>query len=170
MPRKKKSDVDTLNELKDVVDNKELSTVVQNAKISNPSKEVELALTDFLTKKLSRVEKDGEFSDFVKEAIMARIGEFDIDQLLQLNNQIARNNNAATGELSKLFVGDQSGKTVLNHLKDNSVATSAQIVYDNADKDILQSLTYFTSIMGKIANKQNQPLVEAKAEEVKTEE
>lgn len=167
MPRKKKSDIDTLNELKDAIDCKELPTVVKNAKVSNPSKEVELALTDFLTKKLSRVEKDGEFSDFVKEAIMARIGEFDVDQLLQLNNQIARNNNAATGELSKMFVGDPSGKTVLNHLKDNSVATSAQIVYDNADKDVLQSLTYLTSIMGKIANKQNMTITEADVEEKK---
>lgn len=169
MPRKKKSDIDTLNELKDSIDSKEVAVAVQNAAISNPSKEVELALTDFLTKKLARVEKEGEFSDFVKEAIMARIGEFDIDQLLQLNNQIARNNNAATGELSKMFVGDQSGKTVLNHLKDNSVATSAQIVYDKADKDVLQSLTYLTSIMGKIANKQNQPIVEVKAEDIKSE-
>lgn len=163
MPKKKKNDLDTVIELKDSLDREDLDLTVQNAIVSNPSKEVENALVNFLTSKLNRIESDNQFGDFIKDAIMARIGEFDIDQLIKLSGQISRDNNVAISEMSKLFVGDATGKTVLNHLKDNSVATSAQVVYDKADKDVLQALTYFTSILGGIANKQQ--AIEVKAEE-----
>lgn len=162
MAKKKKSDLDTVLALKDSLDRKDLDTVVQDATINNPSKAVEDALKGFIINKLNRVESDNQFGDYIKEAIMARIGEFDIDQLIKLNGQISRDNNTASAEMSKLFIGDATGKTVLNHLKDNSVATSAQIVYDNADKDTLQALTYFTSMLGRAVNKQQ--AVEVKAE------
>lgn len=162
MAKKKNNDIDTVLALKDSLDRKDLDTVVQDATINNPSKAVEDALKGFIVKKLNRVESDNQFGDFIKEAIMARIGEFDIDQLIKLQGQISRDNNTATAEMSKLFIGDASGKTVLNHLKDNAVATSAQIVYDNADKDTLQALTYFTSMLGRAVNKQQ--AVEVKAE------
>lgn len=162
MAKKKNNDIDTVLALKDSLDRKDLDTVVQDATINNPSKAVEDALKGFIVKKLNRVESDNQFGDFIKEAIMARIGEFDIDQLIKLQGQISRDNNTATAEMSKLFIGDASGKTVLNHLKDNAVATSAQIVYDNADKDTLQALTYFTSMLGRAVTKQQ--AVEVKAE------
>lgn len=162
MAKKKNNDIDTVLALKDSLDRKDLDTVVQDATINNPSKAVEDALKGFIVKKLNRVESDNQFGDFIKEAIMARIGEFDIDQLIKLQGQISRDNNTATAEMSKLFIGDASGKTVLNHLKDNAVATSAQIVYDNADKDTLQALTYFTSMLGRAVSKQQ--AVEVKAE------
>lgn len=162
MTKKKKSELDTVLALKDSLDRKDLDTVVQDATINNPSKAVEDALKGFIINKLNRVESDNQFGDYIKEAIMARIGEFDIDQLIKLNGQISRDNNTASAEMSKLFIGDATGKTVLNHLKDNSVATSAQIVYDNADKDTLQALTYFTSMLGRAVNKQQ--AVEVKAE------
>ena len=162
MAKKKKSDLDTVISLKDSLDRKDLDTVVQDATINNPSKAVEDALKGFIINKLNRVESDNQFGDYIKEAIMNRIGEFDIDQLIKLNGQISRDNNTASAEMSKLFIGDATGKTVLNHLKDNSVATSAQIVYDNADKDTLQALTYFTSMLGRAVNKQQ--AVEVKAE------
>lgn len=162
MAKKKKSDLDTVLALKDSLDRKDIDTVVQDATINNPSKAVEDALKGFIINKLNRVESDNQFGDYIKEAIMARIGEFDIDQLIKLNGQISRDNNTASAEMSKLFIGDATGKTVLNHLKDNSVATSAQIVYDNADKDTLQALTYFTSMLGRAVNKQQ--AVEVKAE------
>lgn len=162
MAKKKNNDIDTVLALKESLDRKDLDTVVQDATINNPSKAVEDALKGFIVKKLNRVESDNQFGDFIKEAIMARIGEFDIDQLIKLQGQISRDNNTATAEMSKLFIGDASGKTVLNHLKDNAVATSAQIVYDNADKDTLQALTYFTSMLGRAVSKQQ--AVEVKAE------
>ena len=162
MAKKKKSDLDTVLALKDSLDRKDIDTVVQDATINNPSKAVEDALKGFIINKLNRVESDNQFGDYIKEAIMARIGEFDIDQLIKLNGQISRDNNTASAEMSKLFIGDATGKTVLNHLKDNSVATSAQIVYDNADKDTLQALTYFTSMLGRAVNKQQ--AVEVKVE------
>lgn len=162
MAKKKKNDLDVLTELKDSLSRDDLDLTVQNATISNPTKAVEDALKDFITKKLYRIESDNQFGDYIKQAIMARIGEFDIDQLIKLMGQISRDNNIATAEMSKLFIGDATGKTVLNHLKDNAVATSAQIVYDNADKETLQALTYFTSMLGKAVSRQQ--TLEVKAE------
>ena len=162
MAKKKKSDLDTLMELKDSITREDLDLTVRNATISNPTKAVEDALKEFIISKLNRIETDNQFNDYIKSAIMARIGEFDIDQLIKLQGQISRDNNTATAEMSKLFIGDATGKTVLNHLKDNAVATSAQVVYDNADKETLQALTYFTSMLGKAVSRQQ--AVEVKAE------
>lgn len=153
--------LNTLLELRDKLESKELAEKVSNAKIDNPAHEVEEALTTFVTTRLERLENDAQFGDLVKMHIRQRLPEFTTDQLLQLNDQISKNNNRAVEVTMPLFQGDSSGKMITEHLKDSSAqtATVAQNLYDSADRDMLQAVSYLSSVMAKIGQIGNSPIM-----------
>lgn len=155
---------DSLNELikiKERLDSEESSLVVQNSQVKDPAKEVEGALTTFITSRIERIERDSQFADLVKMQIRGRFSEFTIDQLLELNNQVTRNNNKGVETLIPLMVGDSGGKTTFEHLRDTPVDNAAKDLYQTADADILQAVSYLSSVMTRIAqNPQNRQIVE----------
>lgn len=144
-------DLKTLVNMKDALDSKVVAQRAEEARISNPAKEIESSLTDFITSRLSRLEQDAQFGDLVKMHLRQRFPEFTVDQLLTLNDQISKNNNKAVEGMMTLFQGDQSGKTVMDHMDTSSTATTAQTLYDKADKDMLQALGYLSSVLSKAA-------------------
>ena len=149
---------ENLNELiklRDRLDSPESSLVVQNSQITDPAREVEGALTTFITSRIERIERDSQFADLVKMQIRGRFSEFTIDQLLELNNQVTRNNNKGVETLIPLMVGDSGGKTTFEHLRDAPIDNAAKNLYQTADKDMLQAVSYLSSVMARIA--QNPP-------------
>lgn len=157
---------ENLNELiklRDRLDSPESSLVVQNSQITDPAREVEGALTTFITSRIERIERDSQFADLVKMQIRGRFSEFTIDQLLELNNQVTRNNNKGVETLIPLMVGDSSGKTTFEHLRDAPIDNAAKNLYQTADKDMLQAVSYLSSVMARIAQnpKGNQIIEEA---------
>lgn len=155
---------DSLNELikmRDRLDSEESSLVVQNSQVTDPAKEVEGALTTFITSRIERIERDSQFADLVKMQIRGRFSEFTIDQLLELNNQVTRNNNKGVEALIPLMVGDSNGKTTFEHFRDAPIDNAAKNLYQTADKDMLQAVNYLTSVMARIAqNPQNNQIIE----------
>lgn len=151
-----------LHNIMNRLDSQESNLVVSQSKVSNPSNEVESALTTFVTTRLERLERDAQFGDLVKMHIRQRMPEFNVDQLLQLNEQVSRNNNKSVEALIPLFVGDTAGKTTVERLRDNNVDTAAKSLYDTADKEMLQAVSYLSSIMTRIAqnNSSNSTIVE----------
>lgn len=157
---------ENLNELiklRDRLDSPESSLVVQNSQITDPAREVEGALTTFITSRIERIERDSQFADLVKMQIRGRFSEFTIDQLLELNNQVTRNNNKGVETLIPLMVGDSGGKTTFEHLRDAPIDNAAKNLYQTADKDMLQAVSYLSSVMARIAQnpKGNQIIEEA---------
>lgn len=155
---------ENLNELiklRDRLDSPESSLVVQNSQIKDPAREVEGALTTFITSRIERIERDSQFADLVKMQIRGRFSEFTIDQLLELNNQVTRNNNKGVETLIPLMVGDSGGKTTFEHLRDAPIDNAAKNLYQTADKDMLQAVSYLSSVMARIAqNPQSNQIVE----------
>ena len=151
-----------LHNIMNRLDSQESNLVVSQSKVSNPSNEVENALTTFVTTRLERLERDAQFGDLVKMHIRQRMPEFNVDQLLQLNEQVSRNNNKSVEALIPLFVGDTAGKTTVERLRDNNVDTAAKSLYDTADKEMLQAVSYLSSIITRIAqnNSSNSTIVE----------
>ena len=154
---------ENLNELiklRDRLDSPESSLVVQNSQITDPAKEVEGALTTFITSRIERIERDSQFADLVKMQIRGRFSEFTIDQLLELNNQVTRNNNKSVEAMIPLMVGDSGGKTTFEHLRDAPIDNAAKNLYQTADKDMLQAVSYLSSVMARIAqNPKTEPIV-----------
>jgi len=149
---------DGLNELmkiRDRMDSEESNLVVQNSQVTDPGKEVEEALTTFITSRLERIERDSQFADLVKMQIRGRFSEFTIDQLLTLNNQVTKNNNNSVEALIPLMVGDSGGKTTFEHFRDAPVDNAAKNLYQTADKDMLQAISYLSSVMTRLG--QNKP-------------
>ena len=145
-------DLETLIKLKNQMESDETSLAVQTAKVVNPSQEVESALTNFVVSRLERIEKDAQFSDLVRMHLRGRLPEFSIDQLLQLNDQVTKNNNKSVEGMLPLFIGDNNSKTVIDHLKGDSVSSTAQTLFNGADKDMLQAVSYLSSVMSKISS------------------
>ena len=144
-----------LHSIMNRLDSQESSLAVSQSKVSNPSNEVESALTTFVTTRLERLERDAQFGDLVKMHIRQRMPEFNVDQLLQLNEQVSRNNNKSVEALIPLFVGDTAGKTTVERLRDNNVDTAAKSLYDTADKDMLQAVSYLNSVITRLAQQKN---------------
>ena len=155
---------DSLNELikmRDRLDSPESNLAVQNSQITDPAREVEGALTTFITSRIERIERDSQFADLVKMQIRGRFSEFTIDQLLELNNQVTRNNNKGVETLIPLMVGDSGGKTTFEHLRDAPIDNAAKNLYQTADKDMLQAVSYLSSVMARIAqNPQGNQIIE----------
>lgn len=156
-----------LNELikmRDRMDSQESSLVVQNSQITDPAKEVEGALTSFITSRIERIERDSQFADLVKMQIRGRFSEFTIDQLLQLNEQVTKSNNKGVETLIPLMVGDTGGKTTFEHLRDAPIDNAAKNLYQTADKDMLQAISYLNSVMARIAQRPQSDTVVVEAE------
>ena len=77
---------------------------------------------------------------------------------------MSKNNTHATDVMNKLFRNETSGKTVIEHLRDNDVSSTAAKLYDSTDsKDVLQAVTYLGSIISKIQESNN--IIESPLEE-----
>lgn len=149
---KKKSELDTVVDLNKKLEDNTTKTMVELAKIKNPGAEVTEALTGFLTAKLEQMNRDDDFNNLVKMYIRQRLPEFSVDQLITLNNLNAMNSNKATESLLPLFKNEQSGKTVIDQLNDNTnVSNNATQLYNsNENKDMLQAVTYLNQVLSRL--------------------
>lgn len=145
------NNVNTLNELKDALMNPKNTELALQTRIDNPAQEVELALTQYLTSKLDHLSKNDDFEDLIKLHIRTRLSEASFEELINLLNMLAKNNNEATRGVVSLFKNDNSGKIITEHLRDTNMGAVAQDVYDSTDsKDILQAVSYLSQVLGKI--------------------
>jgi len=145
------SDLDTLLSIKDRLENKEIQELVNASKVSNPTKEIEDSLTNFITVRLDRLERDAQFGDLLRSHLRQRFPEMDNDQLIKLFDIVSKNNNRSIEGILPLFQGDASGKIVTEHIKDTNAENTAQNLYEHADKDMLQAINYLTSVLSKVA-------------------
>lgn len=146
------NDLDTLINLKERMENEQNTAIINNSHINNPAREVENSLKNFIMSRLERIESDAQFSDLLKMHIRQRLPEFSIDQLLALNDQMMRNNNRSVEGIMPLFQGDSGGKIISEHFQDSTVSSTAKNLYDNANGDMLQAVSYLGSVLSKIGN------------------
>lgn len=156
----KKKDLQELIEMKERMESQETALAVSQAQVTNPSREVEESLTNFVVSRLEKLKSNDDFEDLIRMHLRQRIPEASFDQLIELMDKTAQRNNAATEVLVPLFVNESSGKTVIDTLKDSSVSSTAQNLYASADKDMLQAISYLSSVMSKIGGQVPPPDVE----------
>lgn len=155
MASSKKKDLQNLQdiiEIKEKMESQETALAVSNAKIPDPAREVEESLTSFVVSRLNKLKSNDDFEDLLRMHLRQRIPEASFDQLVTLMDKTAQRNNAATEVLMNLFVNESSGKTIIDSLKDNTVSTTAQTLYASADKDMLQAISYLSSVMSRIGS------------------
>lgn len=159
-----KSEIDTVIALNESLNDPKINGLVESSKIKNPGVAVEGALVDFLTSRFEKIERDAEFTDLIRMHIRQRLPEASFDQLITLLRDTSADNNKAVETLVPLFKNEQSGKTVIDQLRDDaSVANAAQSLYQNTDrKDILQAVSYLSQVLGKINNSFTPQIIENK--------
>lgn len=151
-------DLKTLTSLNDRLNSPAAVTRVEEAQIHNPTKEVSTALAGFLTSQLARIESNEQFSDLIRMHLRGRMSEASFDQLIQLLHETSNDTTAQTRTITNLFKNEQSGKTVVDTIRDSDMSSTAAKIYSEADSaDILQALTYFNQVTSKVLI-QNKPV------------
>ena len=92
----KVNDLETLVGINNRLASTESQQIVEAAQIHNPPKEVQNALTGFITSRLEKIENDGQFEDLIKLHIRQRLPEASFDQLIRLQDMMSKNNTHAT--------------------------------------------------------------------------
>ena len=155
--KKEPADITTLKNLKKAMEASDIQNEVISSQIKNPSEEVEYALTDFLTNKLEKLSRDDEFSDLIKMHIRQRLPEASFEELIKLSHDMNMDHTKSMGTVLELFKNETSGKNIIDNLKENSISSTAQQLYDSTDnKDILQAVNYLSQVVGKL---QAQPAI-----------
>lgn len=140
-----------LQELKNALMNEDNLALAEQVKINNPVKEVEGALSQFLVSKLDHLAKNDEFDDLIKMYIRQRLPEATFEELINLAGMLTKNNNESTRSILSLFKNEASGKIITDNLRDSSLNSTAQQIYDSTDsKDILQAVSYLSQVLGKM--------------------
>lgn len=111
-------------------------------RIENPALEVENSLVDFLKHRLTKLKKDVDFEDEVKNAVMGRLSEASFGQLITLLEVLQKNSNIGVEKVLAPFIASSGEKTILDSTKDMNRQTQAaeEIFKETDDKQILQSL------------------------------
>lgn len=125
---------------------------VDNAKITNPAKEMEASVSDFLSLRLSKLTEDADFERAIKDNILQRLPEASFKELTTLLHNISSDNTHATDSVLSVFYNEQSGKNIIDTLKDDSIAGTATEVYNSIeDRNVLQALSYLNQIMTQLS-------------------
>ena len=165
MSDKLTDDLNTLLAIKDQLDSPKANEQVEAARIHNPVKEVSGALSGFLTAQLEKIQSDSQFTDLIRMHLRQRMGEASFDQLMELLHTTSADTTAEMRVMAGMFKNEQSGKTVIDTLRDSEVSSTAAKLYSEADsKDILQALTYFNQVTAKMLPNQN--VIQGEAESV----
>ena len=141
-----------LLEISKSLDSDETTRIVESCKIDNPAKAIEESLTSFIMSQFQKIENDNEFQNLIRLHLRQRLGEATFEQLMDLDDRIAKNNTFATTSILSMFKNDQSGKIITDHLKEEtSLNSTAKELYDSAnDKDMLQAVSYLNQVISKI--------------------
>lgn len=159
--KSKNKDLNTLIELNNFINSEENAIAVQDAKITSPSKAVEGAITDFITSRLTKVTNDADFEDIVKANIRQRLNEASFSELINLLHTISSDSNKSAEPVLNLFENVQSGKNIVDTLREANTASTAKKLYDSTeDKNILQAVTYLGQVMSQLNNLNKDNLVD----------
>lgn len=159
-------DINTLDDLHESLNDKELEEKALQALVSNPSEAVTNALSDLLVHRLQKIAERDLAEDIVTEAILDRLPEASFQDLMSLKHNLSRDNTAAASELLKVFVSEQSDKGIIQqNLQKNSAAKLADQVYSQAGDqvEVLQAINCLVQHVGLITQS-------IKAEDIKPAE
>lgn len=150
-----KKNINTLVNLNDALNDTDVIAMANNAKISNPSKEVEESLVNFVKKRLNKISEDNDFETIIKNNIRQRLPEASFEQLTELLHNVQMDNTEASNGITSMFKNEQSGKTLIDSLKDDSAKTAANALYNSTeDKSVLQAVTYLGQVMAQMKEKE----------------
>lgn len=125
---------------------------VQDAKVTNPAKEVENSLTDFLIQRLNKLTEDSDFERKIKDSILQRLPEASFEELTILLHNVSSDNTFSTTSVMDLFKLNENDKNITDALKEDNISNAATELYNSTDdKNVLQALTYLGQIMEQMS-------------------
>lgn len=161
-------DVQILTEMKNSLEDPKAEAEVKALAITNPAKELSDSLTSFLTSQFEKVNAQTAYEEKLKSILLARIDEADWSQVADFLTIMQRNDSAQTSALLQAFINQQSGKNVMDSIKDvdpNEGDVGEKVYEGTESKKILQSLDALQRIVSAVKKEEREKHVtDAKAE------
>jgi hypothetical protein len=149
-----KKDLQTLQNIKEVLASDELEVHVQDAVIQDPAREVEQSLVSFVTYRFNKVRESISYEEDIKDVIMSRINEATFPQLITLLQTVQSGNAQTMGTLFAPFIDQSNGRTLPENLRasqqeDLSIGATVHKSADN--KQTLQAFTALYQVLDHLA-------------------
>jgi len=132
------------------------SASVNAVRIEDPTSAIEVSLTEFAQDSFNQVREDRKFRDAVKDAILTRLSEANIKQLMDFYREVQEGETGATAILVNPITALQTAKVTAEIETHQSPAFQhiEEKVIKNASKDVLQGIVQLNQILEAInANK-----------------
>jgi len=147
------TDLATLHELKNALESKETTQIVNAVVIKDPALEVEQSLASFLKHRLAKLQEASDFEENIKEVILTRLSEATFPQLIGLLEVVQKNNNIATEKVLAPFIAQTKSVTETLRNREEFNKTTEKEIYENTDdKSVLQSLHMLSQLLDKSAS------------------
>lgn len=126
-------------------------------RIEDPIVAIESSLTDFVKDSFKHIQENRVFEAEVKEAILARLSEANIKQLMDFYGMVQGGNTGAMASLVNPVIGVQA--TRIQAAAENHTAMSGSAAYvdeklfKKASKDVLQGIVQLNQILDAIGSR-----------------
>ena len=158
--------VQTLNHISDAMSAVD-SSAVAAVRIEDPVNAIESSLTDFVKDSFSQVQKDRDFKETIKEAIVARLSEFNAVQLANLYKDVQSGEIGATSVLVGPLAQIESARVaaeIETHQLPGTQSFLDEKVFKKAGKDVLQGIVQLNQILEAMNTAKNSPIVDVTPE------
>lgn len=137
----------------------ETSSSVENVRIDDPVVAVEASLSKFVTDSMSEVGRNRDLKDQVRDAIMTRLSEANVSQLMNFYTNIQEADTAATSALINPIMGVQTARIQAevenqNYRPVNADHQTDEKLFKKGTKDILQGIVQLNQLLEKIQGAQ----------------
>ena len=137
-----------LNQLSDSMGQE--SAAVTAVRIDDPVSSIESSLTEFVRDSFRHVQDNRDFESEIKEAILVRLGEANVKQLMDFYTQVQGGNTGAMSTIINPIMGIQAAKVhaeIETHQLPGSSSYTDEKVYKTASKDVLQGIVQLNQIL-----------------------
>jgi len=132
------------------------SAAVTAVRIDDPISSIEGSLTEFVQDSFRHVQENRSFEAEIKDAILTRLGEAKINQLMDFYTQVQGGNTSATQSIINPIMGIQAAKVaaeVETHTLPGSPNYVDERVFKKASKDVLQGIVQLNQLLESMHGK-----------------
>lgn len=142
-----KTSIQTLSALSNSMDQE--SAAVTAVRIDDPISSIEGSLTEFVRDSFKHVQENRSFEAEIKDAILIRLGEANVKQLMDFYTQVQSGNTGAAQSIINPIMGIQAAK-VAAEVEAHTLPGANFVderVFKKASKDVLQGIVQLNQLL-----------------------
>jgi len=140
--------IETLLDLNDSLGTE--SSEVSAVRIEDPLDAIEDSLTRFVKDSFTHVQENRDFESEIKEAIITRLAEANVNQLMEFYTKVQMGNTSASTSIIAPIMGIKAAKVqaeIETHTLPSAGGHLDERVFKKASKDVLQGIVQLNQIL-----------------------